>query len=145
MNMIKTIGASGQITLGKEYSGRTVVVEELEPGVWMVKLGKFIPDNEPGVDAMRAKTPGQVPKEQELSHPINMNPEYQTSGCSGLSQNFSGESYVQDFKKMLESCFEPTPSLSTTLGSGSTQPLGKAPDKDPENPPKKKHIKGSLV
>ena len=47
MNMIKTIGASGQITLGKEYSGRTVVVEELEPGVWMVKVGKFIPDNEP--------------------------------------------------------------------------------------------------
>jgi hypothetical protein len=46
MNMIKTIGASGQITLGKEYSGRSVVVEELEPGVWMVKLGKFIPDNE---------------------------------------------------------------------------------------------------
>jgi len=46
MNMIKTIGASGQITLGKEYSGRTVVVEELEPGVWMVKVGKFIPDNE---------------------------------------------------------------------------------------------------
>lgn len=46
MSMIKTIGSSGQITLGKEYSGRTVLVDEIEPGVWMVKVGAFIPDNE---------------------------------------------------------------------------------------------------
>ncbi len=46
MSSIKTIGASGQIALGKEYAGRHVVVEELEAGVWVVKLGDFIPDNE---------------------------------------------------------------------------------------------------
>jgi hypothetical protein len=46
MASIKTIGASGQITLGKEYSGKTVLVDEIEPGVWMVKVGEFIPDSE---------------------------------------------------------------------------------------------------
>jgi len=46
MAFIKTIDASGQITLGKEYSGKTVLVDEIEPGVWMVKVGAFIPDNE---------------------------------------------------------------------------------------------------
>lgn len=46
MACIKTIGSSGQITLGKEYSGKTVLVDEIEPGVWMVKVGVFIPDSE---------------------------------------------------------------------------------------------------
>jgi hypothetical protein len=46
MSSIKTIGASGQIALGKEYAGRHVVVDEVETGVWVVKLGDFVPDNE---------------------------------------------------------------------------------------------------
>lgn len=44
--VIKTISQRGQIALGKVYAGRHVVVDELEPGVWLVKLGEFIPDNE---------------------------------------------------------------------------------------------------
>ena len=43
---VKTIGASGQISLGKQWAGRTVVVEELEPGVWSIKTAQVIPDNE---------------------------------------------------------------------------------------------------
>ena len=46
MSAVKTVGASGQISLGKEYAGRNVLVEQIEPGVWVVKLGEFIPDNE---------------------------------------------------------------------------------------------------
>lgn len=46
MTTIKTIGANGQISLGKEHAGKSVSVDELEPGVWVVKLGRFIPDNE---------------------------------------------------------------------------------------------------
>ena len=46
MTAVKTVGASGQISLGKEYAGRNVLVEQIEPGVWVVKLGEFIPDNE---------------------------------------------------------------------------------------------------
>ena len=46
MSVIKTIGANGQISLGKEYAGKSVLVDEVEPGVWVVKLGQFIPDSE---------------------------------------------------------------------------------------------------
>ncbi len=46
MRAIKTIGASGQIALGKEFAGREVAVEEVEPGVWVIKLGTFLPDSE---------------------------------------------------------------------------------------------------
>ncbi len=44
--VVKTIGASGQIALGKHYAGRHVLVEEAEPGTWVIKLGDFIPENE---------------------------------------------------------------------------------------------------
>ena len=46
MNMIKTVGSSGQISLGKKYAGQTVMLNEIDTGVWIVKLGHFIPDNE---------------------------------------------------------------------------------------------------
>ena len=46
MAVVKTVGRSGQIALGKAYAGRHVLVDELEPGVWLVKLGEFIPDDE---------------------------------------------------------------------------------------------------
>jgi hypothetical protein len=43
---VKTIGGSGQISLGKEFAGRTVTVEEVERGVWIIKTAQVIPDNE---------------------------------------------------------------------------------------------------
>lgn len=43
---LNRIGPSGQIALGKEFAGRTALVEEVETGVWMVRLGSFVPDNE---------------------------------------------------------------------------------------------------
>ncbi len=43
---VKTIGASGQISLGKEYAGRPVLIEEVEKGVWLIKTVKIIPDSE---------------------------------------------------------------------------------------------------
>ncbi|MBM3795540.1 MAG: hypothetical protein FJW31_16100 [Acidobacteria bacterium] len=39
-------GNSGQISLGKEFAGRTVIVEEAERGVWMIRAAQVIPDNE---------------------------------------------------------------------------------------------------
>jgi hypothetical protein len=44
--VVKTVGASGQISLGKKYAGRTVVIEQIEEGVWNVKTAQIIPDNE---------------------------------------------------------------------------------------------------
>jgi len=43
---VKTVGASGQISLGKQYAGRTVLIEELEEGAWLIKTATVIPDSE---------------------------------------------------------------------------------------------------
>ena len=43
---VKLIGANGQISIGKQYAGRQVLVEEQEPGVWLVRTVTVIPDNE---------------------------------------------------------------------------------------------------
>lgn len=43
---VKIVGTNGQITLGKQYAGRQVLVEEREPGVWIVRTATVIPDNE---------------------------------------------------------------------------------------------------
>jgi hypothetical protein len=46
MSSIKTVGASGQISLGKKYAGCDVLIDNIESGVWVIKVGEFIPDNE---------------------------------------------------------------------------------------------------
>jgi len=46
METIKSVGRSGQISLGKKYAGQTVLIDQIETGVWIVKLGRFIPENE---------------------------------------------------------------------------------------------------
>ena len=43
---VKVIGSNGQISLGKEYAGRQVLVEEREPGVWLVRTARVVPDSE---------------------------------------------------------------------------------------------------
>lgn len=43
---VKVVGANGQISLGKQFAGRQVLVEEQEPGVWLIRTATVIPDNE---------------------------------------------------------------------------------------------------
>jgi len=43
---VKVIGSNGQISLGKQFAGRQVLVEEREPGVWLIRTATVIPDNE---------------------------------------------------------------------------------------------------
>ena len=43
---VKLVGNNGQISLGKQYAGRQVLVEEHEPGVWLVRTATVVPDNE---------------------------------------------------------------------------------------------------
>jgi Putative transposon-encoded protein (DUF2080) len=62
---IKTIGNSGQISLGKEYAGRTVIVEQVERGVWIVRTAQVIPDNERWLHAPQATS--DLDKALELS------------------------------------------------------------------------------
>lgn len=51
---IKVVGTNGQISLGKQYAGRQVLVEEREPGVWIVRTATVIPDNERWLHEPRA-------------------------------------------------------------------------------------------
>ena len=43
---VKTVGNNGQISIGKQFAGRQVLIEELEPGVLMIRTATVIPDNE---------------------------------------------------------------------------------------------------
>ena len=43
---VKVIGANGQLSFGKRFAGRQVLIEEQEPGVWLVRTATVIPDNE---------------------------------------------------------------------------------------------------
>ena len=43
---VKVIGANGQISLGKQFAGRQVLVEEQEAGVWLIRTATVVPDNE---------------------------------------------------------------------------------------------------
>lgn len=43
---IRLLGANGEVALGKEYAGHVVAIEEVEPRVWVVKVGDPVPENE---------------------------------------------------------------------------------------------------
>ena len=53
---VKVIGANGQISLGKQFAGRQVLVEETEPGVWLVRTATVVPDNERWLHQTQAGT-----------------------------------------------------------------------------------------
>ncbi|MCL2296715.1 MAG: hypothetical protein FWC38_03535 [Proteobacteria bacterium] len=43
---VKVIGASGQISLGKQFAGRQVLIEAQDEGVWLIRTAQVVPDNE---------------------------------------------------------------------------------------------------
>ena len=43
---VKIIGSNGQVSLGKEFAGKMVLVDQIEEGTWIIKCGEFIPDSE---------------------------------------------------------------------------------------------------
>lgn len=53
---VKVIGSNGQISLGKEFAGRQVLVEEQEPGVWLIRTATVVPDNERWLHEPKAAT-----------------------------------------------------------------------------------------
>lgn len=44
--LVKSVGVSGQISIGKEYAGRQVLVEMPAEGVWIIRTARIVPDNE---------------------------------------------------------------------------------------------------
>jgi hypothetical protein len=53
--LVKSVGASGQISLGKEYAGRQVLVEMPAEGVWIIKTARIVPDNEAWLEKPQIK------------------------------------------------------------------------------------------
>ena len=51
---VQVVGANGQISLGKQFAGRQVLIEEQEAGVWLIRTATVIPDNERWLHAPQA-------------------------------------------------------------------------------------------
>jgi hypothetical protein len=45
-SQVKVIGANGQVSLGKEFAGKLVLIDQIDNGTWIIKSGEFIPDSE---------------------------------------------------------------------------------------------------
>jgi hypothetical protein len=54
--MVKSIGASGQISLGKEFAGRQVLIESPAKGVWIIRTATITPDHEPWPEEGKVQT-----------------------------------------------------------------------------------------
>jgi hypothetical protein len=57
------------ISLGKQYAGRHVLVEESEPGVWIVRTATVIPDNERWLHEPATAAALQAAMAWSASHP----------------------------------------------------------------------------
>ncbi len=65
---VKVVGANGQISLGKQYAGRQVLVEEYEPGVWLVRTATVVPDNERWLHEPQAAADLQAAMDWSVAH-----------------------------------------------------------------------------
>jgi hypothetical protein len=70
---VKVVGANGQISLGKQFAGRQVLVEEQEPGVWLVRTATVIPDNERWLHSAQASADLDRALAWALAHPAQDN------------------------------------------------------------------------
>lgn len=66
---VKLVGANGQISLGKQYAGRQVLIEEQEAGVWLVRTATVVPDNERWLHARGAGASLDEALEWARTHP----------------------------------------------------------------------------
>lgn len=69
--VVKLVGANGQISLGKQYAGRQVLVEEQEAGVWLVRTATVIPDNERWLHTPQAAASLDEALDWARSHPAS--------------------------------------------------------------------------
>ena len=65
---VKVVGTNGQISLGKQYAGRQVRVEEYEPGVWLVRTATVVPDNERWLHGPQAAADLQTAMAWSVAH-----------------------------------------------------------------------------
>lgn len=66
---VKVVGSNGQISLGKEYAGKQILIERPEPGVWTIRTAKVIPDNELWLHRPQSAQDLKLALKWSLSHP----------------------------------------------------------------------------
>jgi hypothetical protein len=66
---VKVVGSNGQISLGKEFAGRQVLVEEQAPGVWLVRTVLVVPENELWLHQPKARDDLQRALDWSQRHP----------------------------------------------------------------------------
>lgn len=69
--VVKLVGTNGQISLGKQYAGRQVLVEEQEAGVWLVRTATVVPDNERWLHAPQATASLNEALDWAQTHPAS--------------------------------------------------------------------------
>jgi hypothetical protein len=69
VGQVEVVGADGQISLGKEFAGRQVLIEEREPGVWLIRTATVIPDNERWMHEPKAAADLNAALEWAQTHP----------------------------------------------------------------------------
>ena len=42
-SQVKVVGKSGQISLGKQFAGQQMLIEEVEPGEWRIRAAVVVP------------------------------------------------------------------------------------------------------
>ncbi len=43
---VKIVGTNGQLSLGKSYAGKMVLIDQVSEDTWIIKTGEFVPDSE---------------------------------------------------------------------------------------------------
>ena len=44
--LVKTINVNGQLSLGKKFAGKTVLIDQITEGTWVIKWGEFVADSD---------------------------------------------------------------------------------------------------
>jgi hypothetical protein len=68
---VKTVGSNGQVSLGKQFAGRQVLIEEREPGVWLIRTAQVIPDNERWLQQPKALDDLKRGLDWAMSNPVD--------------------------------------------------------------------------
>lgn len=53
---VKIVGKNGQILLGKEFAGQRMLVEEIEPGEWLIRVAVVVPRSQAWVHTEAMQT-----------------------------------------------------------------------------------------
>ena len=66
---VTVIDANGQSSLGKQFSGSQVLLEESEPGVWIDRTAAAVADNERWLHEAKAAADLSAALDWALNHP----------------------------------------------------------------------------